>query len=150
MGSTKRKLTGALLPAANRVPRLLSQLLFVLPLSCPRALYRPKQALDATHRHYYSYMCCLFWQHIKASMLLCYLGGTLPAVRICKSVKYGSLQPRICTPRLLHSSSISPAPTKTKDKTVALQLISLASSRNPCVSTGTIMCKYGGANGIWA
>lgn len=45
---------------------------FVLPCPVPRSLHRPKQALDATHRHYYSYMRCLFWQRINASILLCY------------------------------------------------------------------------------
>jgi hypothetical protein len=45
---------------------------FVLPLPCPRSLCRPKQALDATHRHYYSCMCCLFWQLVSPSILLCY------------------------------------------------------------------------------
>lgn len=57
---------------------------------------------------------------VNASIPLCYSA--------CKFVKYDSL-PRICN---CHSS-ISPASTKKKDKTVALQLISLASSRNPCI-----------------
>lgn len=71
------------LPAANRVPRLFSQLLFCARSPCPVRgicnLYRPKQALDATHRHCYSCVCCLFRQHADASIVLCY--------SICKPVQ---------------------------------------------------------------
>lgn len=70
-------------------------------LCSPLVLYRLKQALDATHRHYYSCVCCMIWQH-DGHLFLC---ATLFVVN---SYKYNSLQFRICS---CHSP-ISPASTK--------------------------------------
>lgn len=72
---------------------------FVLPLSCPLSLYRPKQALDATHRHYYSYMCGSFWQRINASFFCV----TLLVVCACKPV-----QVRLLATPVLHAAALLP------------------------------------------
>lgn len=64
------------------------------------------------------------------NMLMLPLSCATLFVNLCK---YDSLHPRICSYTCTYYSCISPASTKQKDKTVALQLISLASSRNPCI-----------------